>query len=92
MDLYPYKDKMTLKTLQTTEEYLESVYETYRDEVTRLNENDGVLVAPEVIIEGKDETMVFENVEIKAHNLNHIPSDVRVITSPQYVKYFWICI
>ena len=168
MDLYPYKDKMTLKILQTTEEYLKSVYETYRDEVNRLNENDGVIVVPEVIIEGKDETMVFENVEIIAHNLrddmfqpgvvtaidtilslaeagyisydlqwyesigtagvvksywvnrinddvsegrcgfvyeagdekfyffegnhNHIPSDVRVITSPQYVKYFWICI
>ena len=25
-------------------------------------------------------------------NHNHIPSDIRVINSPQYVKYFWICI
>jgi len=168
MDLYPYKDKMTLRIVQATEDYLESVYETYRDEINRLNDNNGVIIVPEVIIEGKNETMVFENVEIKAHNLrddmfkpgvvtaidtilsladkglisydlqwyesigsagvvksywvnrinddisegrcgfvyeagnedfyffrgnhNHIPSDVRVISSPQYVKYFWICI
>ncbi len=168
MDHYPYKDKMTLSIVRTTEEYLESVYATYRDEVSRLNENDGKIIVPEVIIEGKNETMVFENVEVTAHNLrqdmfqsgvitaidtilslaeeekisydlqwyesigtagvvksywvnrinddvsegrcgfvyeagdetffffrgnhNHIPSDTRVINSPQYVKYFWICI
>ena len=168
MDLYPYKDKMTLRFVRASEEYLESVYETYLDEVSRLNENDGKIIVPEVIIEGKDESMVFENVEIKTHSLrddmfqpgvvtaidtilslgdkgnvsydlqwyesigtagvvksywverinddvsegrcgfvyeagdesfrffrgnhNHIPSDVRVISSPQYVKYFWICI
>ncbi len=168
MDHYPYKDKMTLRIVRTTEEYLKAVYATYRDEVSRLNENDGKIIVPEVIIDGKNETMVFENVEITAHNLrqdmfqegvvtaidvilslaeknkisydlqwyesigtagvvksywverinddvsegrcgfvyeagdeeffffrgnhNHIPSDVRVINSPQYVKYFWICI
>ncbi len=168
MDHYPYKDKMHLRMVRSTEEHLESVYATYRDEVKRKNENDGKIVVPEVIIEGKNEAMVFENVEIKAHNLrddmflpgvitaidtilslaeagklsydlqwyeslgtagvvksywvnrinedisegrcgfvyeagdkeffffrgnhNHIPSDVRVINSPEYVKYFWICI
>ena len=150
------------------QEYLESIYKTYRDEVQRREENGGRIIVPEVIIIGTDETLVFENVEIKAHNLrpdmfqpgvvtaidtilslaaegkisydlqwyeslgtadvvksywvnrinedesygrcgfvyeagsevydffrgnhNHIPSDVRVINSPEYVKYFWICI
>ncbi len=168
MDLYPYKDETTLRFVRATEEYLESVYETYRDEVSRLNENEGKIVVPEVIIEGRNEILTFENLEIEAHNLrddmfqpgvvtaidtilslaeagyisydlqwyeslgtagvvknywvnrinddvsegrcgfvyeagdeeffffrgnhNHIPSDARVITSPQYVKYFWICI
>ncbi len=168
MDLYPYKDEMTLKFVRASEEYLESVYETYRDEISRLSENEEKIIVPEVIIDGKNETLTFENVEIIAHNLrdemfqpgvvtaidtvlsladagyisydlqwyeslgtagvvksywverinddvsegrcgfvyeagdeafhffrgnhNHIPSDVRVITSPQYVKYFWICI
>ncbi len=168
MDHYPYKDKMTLRIVRATEEYLQAVYATYREEVSRLNDNNGKIIVPEVIIDGKNETMVFENVEITAHNLrqdmfqegvttaidailslaekneisydlqwyesigtagvvksywverinddvsegrcgfvyeagdeeffffrgnhNHIPSDVRVINSPQYVKYFWICI
>jgi len=168
MDHYPYKDKMILRIVRAAEEYLQAVYATYRDEISRLNENDGKIIVPEVIIEGKNETMVFENVEVRAHNLrddmfqdgvvtaidtilslaeknkisydlqwyesigtagvvksywverinddvsegrcgfvyeagdeeffffrgnhNHIPSDIRVINSPQYVKYFWICI
>jgi len=168
IDHYPYKDEMFLRMVHTTEEYLESVYKTYREEEERKRENDGSIVVPEVIIEGKNETMVFENLEVKAHNLrsdmfqpgvvtaidtilsladeghisydlqwyesigsagvvksywvnrinedesegrcgfvyeagdesfyffrgnhNHIPSDTRVINSPQYVKYFWICI
>ncbi len=168
MDHYPYKDKMFLKMVRQSEEHLESIYETYRQEIKRKNENDGRIIVPEVIIEGKNENLSFENVEIKAHNLrkdmfqpgvvtaidtilslaeegkisydlqwyesigtagvvksywvnrinedesqgrcgfvyeagdeafyffrgnhNHIPSDVRVINSPEYVKYFWICI
>jgi len=168
MDHYPYKDKMTLNIVQASEEYLDSIYDTYRQEVARLRENDGKTIVPEIIIEGKNEVMKFENVEIIAHNLrsdmfqpgvvtaidailslgeegiisydlqwyesigtagvvksywvnrinkdesvgrcgfvyeagderflffhgnhNHIPSDVRAINSPQYVKYFWICI
>ncbi len=168
MDHYPYKDQMTLRIMRSSEEYLESVYATYRDEIERRNENEGSIIVPEVIIEGKDETMVFEDFEVKAQNLrsdmfqpgvvtaidtilsladegqisydlqwyeslgtagvvksywvnrinddvsegrcgfvyeagdeafyffrgnhNHIPSDARVINSPQYVKYFWICI
>ena len=150
------------------EEYLESIYKTYQDEVRRKEENGGKVIVPEVTIVGTNETLVFENVEIKAHNLrsdmfqpgvitaidtilslaeagkinydlqwyeslgsadvvksywvnrinddesygrcgfvyeagdkvyyffrgnhNHIPSDIRVINSPGYVKYFWICI
>ncbi len=168
MDHYPYKDKMTLNVVPVTEDYLYSVYDTYRDEVNRFRANDGKVIVPEVIIEGRNERFVFENVEVKAHDLrpemfqpgvvtaidtiislgdaglitydlqwyesigtadvvksywvnrinedesrgrcgfvyeagdeqfyffrgnhNHIPSDTRVINSPQYVKYFWICI
>jgi len=168
MDHYPYKDEMYLKMVRQSEEHLESIYETYRQEIKRKNDNDGIIIVPEVIIEGKNENLSFENVEVKAHKLrkdmfqpgvvtaidtilslaeegkisydlqwyesigtagvvksywvnrinedesqgrcgfvyeagdeafyffrgnhNHIPSDVRVINSPEYVKYFWICI
>ncbi len=168
IDHYPYKDKMTLNFTEVTEEYLETVYETYRDEVRRRAANDGRIIIPEVLIKGRSETLVFKNVEVTAHNLrsdmfqpgvvtaidtilslgeaellsfdlqwyesigsagvvksywverinedksagrcgfvyeagndlfrffkgnhNHIPSDVRVINSPAYLEYFWICI
>ncbi len=168
IDHYPYKDEMFLRIVHSTEEYIASVYKIYREEEERKRENDGTIIVPEVIIEGQNETLVFEDFEVKAHNLrsdmfqpgvvtaidtilsladeghisydlqwyeslgtagvvksywvnrinddesegrcgfvyeagdevfyffrgnhNHIPSDIRVINSPQYVKYFWICI
>jgi hypothetical protein len=168
MDHYPYKDKMTINMLRQSGSYLAPIYETYRDEIRRKEENGGKTIIPEVIIEGQHETLVFENVEVKAHNLRsdmlqdgvitaidtiltlgeeekisydlqwyesigsagvvksywvdrinddvsyrrcgfvyeagnwqfeffkgnhvHIPSDIRVINSPQYLTYFRICI
>jgi len=168
MDHYPYKDKMFLEFRQRSEDYLASVYATYREEVQRTAENEGKLIVPEVIIQGRSATLLLEDVEVHAHNLrndifqegvitaidvilslaaegkltydlqwydsigtagvvgsywvnrinndeshgrcgfvyeagseeflffrgnhNHIPSDTRIINSPQYVKYFWICI
>jgi len=168
MDHYPYKDNMTLNLVKVTPQHLEPVYGTYRDEVERLQAHGGRVIVPEVVIIGRRETLVFRDVEVRAHNLrsdmfqpgvvtaidtilslaeagkitydlqwyesigsagvvksywvnrisldaslgrcgfvyeagdktfeffrgnhNHIPSDIRVINSPQYVKYFWICI
>ncbi len=168
MDHYPYKDGMTINIIRQPESQLASIYETYRDEIRRKEANGGKMIIPEVIIEGRHETFVFENIEVRAHNLrsdmfqdgvitaidtiitlgeeekisydlqwyesigsagvvksywierinsdmsyrrcgfvyeagnwqyeffrgnhNHIPSDIRVINSPQYLKYFWICI
>ncbi len=168
MDHYPYKDEMFLKMVKQPEERLESIYNTYRDEIRRKDENGGKIIVPEVIIEGKNDKHIFEEVEVTAHNLrsdmfqpvvvtaidtilslaekgeisydlqwyesigtagvvksywvnrinedesqgrcgfvyeagdelfyffngnhNHIPSDIRTINSPNYVKYFWICI
>ncbi len=168
IDHYPYKDKMALTFTEVSESYLETVYETYSDEIRRREENGGKIVIPEVLIKGKSETLVFEDVEVTAHNLrpdmfqpgvitaidtilslgeaglisydlqwhesigsaglvksywverinedqsagrcgfvyeagadsfrlfkgnhNHIPSDIRVINSPAYLEYFWICI
>lgn len=168
MDHYPYKDSMTLNLVKATPQQLEPVYRTYRDEVERRQAHGGRIIVPEVIIVGRQQTLVFREVEVRAHNLrsdmfqpgvvtaidtilslaeageitydlqwyesigsagvvksywvnrinldasfgrcgfvyeagnktfefflgnhNHIPSDIRVINSPQYVKYFWICI
>ncbi len=168
IDHYPYKDNMTLNLVKVTLQHLEPIYRTYRDEVERRQAHGGRVIVPEVIIVGRKETLVFGEVEVRAHNLrsdmfqpgvvtaidtilslaeagkitydlqwyesigsagvvksywvnrinldaslgrcgfvyeagdkafefflgnhNHIPSDIRIINSPQYVKYFWICI
>ena len=168
MDHYPYKDKMTLNFTEVPEDYLDTVYTTYRNEIKRREDNDGRIIIPEVLIKGRSETYAFTDVEVVAHDLrsemfqpgvitaidailslgeaglisydlqwyesigtagvvksywverinedksagrcgfvyeagdeqfrffrgnhNHIPSDVRVINSPAYLEYFWICI
>jgi len=168
MDHYPYKDNMTLNFIQQSESYLESVFSTYRQEVKRFEQNEGEIIIPQVKIRGRTEELIFEDVEVRAHNLradmfqtgvitaidtilsigeaglitydlkwyesigtagvvksywveginedqargrcgfvyeagneefrffrgnhNHIPSDTRVINSPYYLEYFWICI
>ncbi len=168
MDHYPYKDKMRLRFNQRIEEYVESVYATYRDEIRRKEESEGRIIVPNIYIKGENNEWHFENVEVTASNLRsdmfqddvvtaidtiislgeagllsydlqwyesigtaevvnsywverinedqsqgrcgfvyeagneefnfirgnhiHIPSDVRVINSPEYVFYFWICI
>ncbi len=168
MDHYPYKDAMVIQFRTASPEFLDTVYETYRDEVIRRKQHNGKVVIPAVELRGRTFTRRFDNVEVIAHNLrndvfvegtvtaidviltlgaagqitydlqwydsigtanivrsywvnrinddvsegrcgfvyeagarpfsffrgnhNHIPSDTRVINSPEYLEYFWICI
>jgi hypothetical protein len=167
MDHYPYKDKMTIKVSREDSSYINRVYGTFRDEVTRLEQNSGRVIIPRVIIQGTKNTLTFENVVVQPHNLRndmfkegvitaidvimtlgdddlisyklnwyssigtaevktyyvdkinsdssrgrcgfvyeagsnqfkrfsgnhiHIPADIRVINSPEYEEWFWICI
>jgi hypothetical protein len=166
MDHYPYKPNMVINIIKSTPEHLNSIYATFREEVTRLNNNDQSVIIPEITINSPNNNLKFENVEVTAHNLRndifqdgvitaidvilslgdqglidyelnwyetigvstvksyyidrinnditigrcgfvyeagdrdfdnfrgnhiHIPADIRVITSPEYEKWFWIC-
>jgi hypothetical protein len=169
MDHYPYKERMYISISEAEERQLEDYYEVFRQEIRRKNENGGKIIVPEVIITTPgDFLMLFENVEIKPHDLRsdifkpgaitaidavmtlgdmgeieyslnwyesvgtaglvknyfvdrinedesfnrcgfvyeegsyrfegfvgnhiHIPSDSRIINSPEYITFFWICI
>ncbi len=168
MDHYVIKEKTTIEIIQKEASYINQIYDVYREEIERLNENNGKVIIPEVIIEGKTDTIQFTDVEVQPHNLRsdifqpdvitaidviltlgdegnisydlqwydtvgtagivrsyyvqridddesydrcgfvyeegsylfegfqgnhvHILSDVRVINSPEYEKWFWICI
>ncbi len=167
MDHYPYKPKMELRIIRESSTYLQSIYNTYRQEVQRRNANNGTIIIPEVIIRSPHNNLNFQDVEVTAHNLRndtlqkgvitaidvimslgdqglityvlnwyetigravvknyyvdginedlayarcgfvyevgdldfsgpkgnhiHIPSDIRIITSPEYEEWFWICL
>ena len=171
MDMYPYKEDTEIQLLQYPEDFLETRYRSFRDEVMRPSQNAGHVVIPEVKIGHK----IFTDVKVTAHNLRvdvfkpdiitaldlllslaeqgqiqqlkltwyeyighadpidayfveqidvgdgfnasaasgncgwvyetgphqfhwfsgnhiHLPSDVRVIISPEYATWFWICV
>ena len=168
MDHYLIKEKTTIEIIQKKASYINQIYDVYREEIERFNENNGKIIIPEVIIEGKTDTIKFTDVEVQPHNLRsdifqpdvitaidviltlgdevnisydlqwydtvgtagivrsyyvqridddeshdrcgfvyeagsylfegfqgnhvHILSDIRVINSPEYEKWFWICI
>jgi hypothetical protein len=168
MDHYPHKEKMTITLFQTSKSEINNYHRIFSEEIERLDQNNGNIIIPKVIIRGTRETQTFGNVEVTPHNLRndvfqdgvitamdviltlddnkeisaklqwyesigsaevvksywveeinndkafgrcgfvyeegsydyegfrgnhiHIPSDSRILNSPQYVEYFWICI
>jgi hypothetical protein len=169
MDHHPYKDKMYISISEAEESQLAEYYRIFQEEIQRNKDNGGKIIVPEVIIRTPgDGLLVFENVEIKPHDLRsdifkpgvvtaidavmtlgdlgeieyslnwyesvgtaglvknyfvdrinedvtfmrcgfvyeegsgrfqgftgnhiHIPPDSRVINSPEYIEFFWICI
>jgi hypothetical protein len=69
-DHYPYKDRMYISIIEVEEREVDAYYEVFRDEIKRKNDNDGKIIVPEVIINGpKGGRLVFENIEVKPHDL-----------------------
>jgi hypothetical protein len=169
MDMYPYKNNMTIWLQPGKQGRVEAIHNTFRDEVTRREQNGGEVILPSLIIRSPEGTWTFEDVPMTAHNLRddvlqpgvvtaldaligltergelpslgltwyetiggadpvdsywieeigpaqaaggcgfvyeigprefsgfsgshiHIPSDVRVVVSPEYALWFWICL
>ncbi len=165
MDHYPYKDKMVIQVVREDASRIGNIHRSFRDEVTRLEDNDGKVIIPKVTLRLRSHTLTFVNVEVTAHNLRndtfqdgvitaidvilsladqgeitykltwyetigmaeilnyfvdginsdisygtcgfvyeegserlrygnhiHIPSDYRVLNSPEYEEWFWICL
>ena len=168
MDHYHWKPGTDITLYTEDEDYIERVYDAFREEVTRSASNFGAIIIPEVFILSPEIDLRFTNVEVTPFNLRrdvfqedvvtaidviltlgdqelityglqwydeigdadyvrsfwvesingkksvgtcgwvyeagaqefhgfngnhiHIPSDTRVLNSPEYVLYFWICI
>ncbi len=168
MDHFPYKDKMIIQVMTINQGQLDDIFQAFREEIKRKEENDGRIIIPNVTIRSKSELLTFTNVEVTAHNLRddifqegvitamdvilslgaedrltydlkwydsigtagvvrsywlnrinrdegqgkcgfvyeagptrfrgrggnhiHIPADTRIINSPEYAEWFWICL
>jgi hypothetical protein len=168
MDHYHWKPGTSITFYQTNERDLQNIYDTFSEEVERLDTNNGEVIIPEVTIDGQSFIIKFENVVVTPHDLRndvfqngtitamdvilslgdqglitysigwydsigtaevvrsywvemingdysigtcgwvyeegdedyrffggnhiHLPSDVRVINSPEYEHWFWICL
>ena len=167
MDHYPYKPKMYISLFTSSQTKITTIYNTFREEIIRINSSGGSIVIPDIYITSPTNNLHFENIEVIAHDLRndtfqdsvitaidvimtlgdlglisyklnwyetigsseiknyyvdgingdnayarcgfvyeagntiyrrfagnhiHIPSDIRLINSPEYVEYFWICI
>lgn len=167
MDHYPYKEGMTIRFFTRDPSVLERIYNTWREEIQRLKQNDGEIIIPRVRISSPTNDLDFYNVSVSPHNLRtdflqrnvltaidiilsladrrlisydltwydkignaeinsyyiekinedeayggcgfvyetgdedfpffqgnhiHIPSDLRIINSPEYSRWLWICL
>jgi len=167
IDHYPYKPKMYIRLFKATSHLVQTIYHTSRGEIVRLNNNNGTIIIPTVIIRSPNNNLNYQNVTVTPHNLRndffqdgvitaidvimslgdkglltyklnwystiglaevknyyvdginndnaygkcgfvyevgdftfqgfagnhiHIPSDIRIITSPEYEEWFWICL
>jgi hypothetical protein len=167
MDHYPFKSNMHITLFQKSFAGLQDIYNSFTEEINRLNNNMGKTIIPDVYISGPTTNLHFQNVVVSAHNLRndvfqenvitaidvimslgdqglisyelkwydsigtaetrsywvhsingdvsygtcgfvyeegdmdfyatgethiHIPSDTRVINSPEYVDWWWICL
>ncbi len=64
MDMYPYKEGMTIKLDTQTEQYIGRIYSAFGAEVQRKSVNLGRVVIPEVRVG----TNVYTNVPVSAHD------------------------
>jgi hypothetical protein len=69
MDHYPWKDGSTLNFYEVSPKQINEIHEIFREEIEKLEKNDGKTIIPRVYINGLTYIAVFENVTVTPHNL-----------------------
>ncbi len=69
MDHYPYKDKMFIRVHRENENTINEKYDVFREEIIRIEKNNGIVIIPRVIIRSPSQNLIFEDVQVKAHHL-----------------------
>jgi hypothetical protein len=68
MDHYPWKEGATIRFRYSNSYLLNRIHETFRNEISRLNGNNGTIIIPEIRIIGKDDDTRFYDIEVTSHN------------------------
>jgi hypothetical protein len=69
MDMYPYKNNMSIVMETASESRLESIYRSFREEVARLAQNDGQVIIPDLAIKSPRKDWQFQNVVAPPHDV-----------------------
>jgi len=69
MDLFPYKDRMSIQLKQIDIDRIQAIYASFTEEVMRKKLDGGRIIIPKVIIQGKNSTQIYENVSVTSHDL-----------------------
>ena len=80
-DHYPWKPLTTLRFFQTIPQNLAEVYSVWKEEIQRLENNNGTVIIPQVIIKGSTFETTFMNVEVTPHNLRNDTFQEHIITA-----------
>ncbi len=81
MDHWPWKDGASLTFFPTTPERVDERHTIFRDEMIRLEENDGKVIIPDVYISGIYDRWQYTDVEVTAHNVRSDMYQPGVITA-----------
>jgi hypothetical protein len=69
LDHYPYKLNTWTRFRRRDPKYVDSVHQSFREEVARLAENAGEVIIPSLQIESPDRSWSFENVSVRPHGV-----------------------
>jgi hypothetical protein len=89
MDMFPYKNNMTIRLGPIEPEKRETIFETFRAEMDRLAANDGVQILPQLAIRTSAENHVFEDVVVTPHDLRTDVLQPGVITGLDALISVW---
>ncbi|MHA1985492.1 MAG: cytochrome b/b6 domain-containing protein [Promethearchaeota archaeon] len=81
MDHYLWKPGTMIFLYNEDPSYISHLYSTFEEEVTRLANNNGTVIIPEVIIDSETFYLEFFNVTVTAHNLRNDTLQNGVITA-----------
>ena len=81
IDHYPWKPGAYITMYQESASYVQNAYSTFREEVDRLNYNNGSVIIPTVNVSGHSFSEVFYDVTVFPHNLRNETFQHDVITA-----------